>query len=142
MKQIFHHYTEWEDFQSGMYNPPCLASIETGITSEERMEKVVELFSDKELCYEYMSKVVHEWKIAAEQNLTNPIVNRRAWIGQCACFMYAGVHDEETRKAWCMMEQRIQIQANKIAEKVIREWEHEYTKGHYGHQYSIFEVEK
>ena len=142
MKQAFYHYTKWEDFQSGMYNPPCVASIESGVSSDERMLKVVELFSDKELCYKYMKRVVDEWKIAAEQNLTNPQVNGRAWLGQCACFLYAEVHDEETRKAWCLMDRDIQIQANQIAEKVIYDWRQEYSKTQDNYQMNIFDFMK
>ena len=99
IKQVFHHYETWEDYKSGMYQPPCIESLNTGISSEERIEKAIYLLSDSKLCREYMQKVVKEWPIATEEVLTNPESNGRAWLGQCACFMYGRCHDEETRKA-------------------------------------------
>lgn len=135
IEQQFHHYELWEDYQSGMYNPPSLESLETGITTEERIEKAIELLSSKELCLEYMTKVVSEWTISAEEVLTNPSMNGKSWLGQCACFMYGRCHDEETRKAWCMLNPSIQKQANDIAQQVINDWLYEFSN----YQYSIFD---
>ena len=87
-----------------------------------------ECLSDENICREYMQKVVSEWTIATEQVLTNPESNGRAWLGQCACFMYGGCHDEETRKAWVMLSPSVQKKANSIAEQVIFEWLSEYSK--------------
>ena len=122
IEQRFYRYELWEDYQSGMYNSPSVSSIESGITSDERIEKAIECLSDETLCRANMKKVVAEWRIATEQVLTNPESNGRAWLGQCACFMYAGCHDEETRRAWCMMTEAAQKRANKIADEVIKEW--------------------
>lgn len=118
--QKFHRYELWEDFQSGMYNSPPLSS--------ERISKAIECLSNEEICRKYMKKVVTEWQISAEQVLTNPEGNGRAWLGQCACFMYGGAYDEETRKAWVMLEPTVQKKANQTAEEVIFEWLKEYSK--------------
>lgn len=74
----------WEDYNSGMYN----SSNDDGL-----IQKAIELLSDAKLCREYMQKVVTEWPIATEEVLTNPDSNGRAWLGQCACFMYGRCHD-------------------------------------------------
>lgn len=126
MKRIFHHYKDWEDFQAGMYNSPSTESIETGVTTEERIQKAVELLSDETLCLEYMRKVVAEWKIGAEQVLSNRGQNRKAWLGWCACFMYGGCKDDETRQAWKLLDNDTRKKANAIAQKVIEEWEEKY----------------
>lgn len=128
IKQVFYHYEKWEDFQSGMYNPPSVSSIETGVTTEERTNKAIECLSDKDICRKFMEKVVSEWKISTAEVLTNPESNGRAWLGQCACFMYAGCHDEETRRAWVLLAPETQKTANKIAEEVIKKWLTEYAK--------------
>lgn len=120
IKQVFYRYELWEDFKSGMYNSPPM--------SEQRIQKAIECLSDETICREYMQRVVSEWKISTEQVLTNPESNGRAWLGQCACFMYGGCHDEETRKAWVMLAPDVQKRANKIAEQVIYEWLKEYSK--------------
>lgn len=139
IEQQFYHYEKWEDYQSGMYDPPCISSINTGITSDEHIEKAIELLSEPNICEQYMRKVVTEWKIATQQVLTNPDMNGKAWLGQCACFMYGGCHDEETRKAWCMLKPSVQKVANNIAKKVINEWLVEFAKKFPNYQFSIFD---
>ena len=121
MNRIYHHYEQWEDFQSGMYNP-CKEE------SEQRIAKAIELLSNAELCLEYMRKVVREWVKGAEQVLSNRGQNRKAWLGWCACFMYGGCRDVETRKAWHDLTNEQRIQANSIADMVIKEWEKDNEK--------------
>lgn len=133
MKRVFHHYTLWEDFQSGMYNPRGKSD------GEDRTQKAVECLSDEAICRKYMRKVVSEWVIAAEQVLTNLEQNRKAWLGWCACFMYGGCRDEETRAAWGLMTEQNRIRANQIADEVIKEWEREYLKGLPDAQISMFD---
>ena len=118
VEQRFYRYELWEDFQSGMYNPPSISSKET----QYRIQKAIECLSNEDVCRKYMEKVVTEWTIATEQVLTNPESNGRAWLGQCACFMYGGCLDEETRKAWVLLPPQTQKRANKIAEQVIYQW--------------------
>ena len=121
IERVFYHYEQWEDYKNRMYDRP-----ETGITSEERIQKAIECLSDETICLENMRKVVREWPIGTEQVLTNRSQNRKAWLGWCACFMYGGCHDEETRKAWNIMTDEARKSANAIAEKVIKEWEAQY----------------
>lgn len=132
IKQVFHHYETWEDYQSGMYNPPS-----AGAESDNRINKAIECLSDKDICRKYMRKVVSEWKISTEEVLTNPESNGRAWLGQCACFMYGGCYDEETRKAWVILKPEFQKAANKIADEVIKEWLTEYAKSCPNYQLTI-----
>lgn len=127
--QRFYRYELWEDFQSGMYNPP----------TENRISKAVECLSNETLCRENMEKVVREWEIATQQVLTNPESNGRAWLGQCACFMYGGCHDEDTRKAWVQMTPQAQKKANEIADQVIYNWLSQYAKLCPNYQFSLFD---
>lgn len=139
IEQQFYRYEMWEDYQSGMYDPPCIASINDGITTEERINKAIECLSNPSVCREYMKKVVSEWDIATQQVLTNPEMNGKAWLGQCACFMYGGCHDEETRKAWCMLKPSVQKAANNIAKQVINEWLREFAKRFPNYQITFFD---
>lgn len=132
IKQVFYRYEMWEDYQSGMYNPGNDAAL---------IDKAVELLSDETLCREHMQKVVSEWPIATAEVLTNPESNGRAWLGQCACFMYAGCHDEETRKAWVLLNPSVQRMANKIADRVIKGWLSEYSKRCPNYQINISDLE-
>ena len=129
IEQQFYRYELWEDYQSGMYSPA---------SNNERIQKAVDCLSDEKLCRHYMERVVNEWKISTSVVLTNPDMNPKAWLGQCACFMYAECHDEETRKAWCLMQPKAQKAANKIADEVINKWLSEFAKKFDGYQISIF----
>lgn len=131
IEQQFYRYELWEDYQSGMYNSPPL--------SQERIDKAIECLSNETICREYMEKVVSEWQIATEQVLTNPESNGRAWLGQCACFMYGGCYDEETRKAWVIMTPQNQKRANEIADSVIYDWLMEFAKQCPNYQLNLFD---
>lgn len=135
IEQVFYRYELWEDYQSGMYNPPNASMVETGIA------KAVECLSNETICREYMEKVVTEWKVATAQVLTNPESNGRAWLGQCACFLYGGCHDEETRMAWVTLDRSVQKNANRIADEVIYNWLSEYSKHCSNYQMTIFDVD-
>lgn len=129
IEQAFYHYEQWEDYQSGMYNQR---------NDPAAIQKAIECLSNPLACRKYMQKVVSEWKIATAQVLTNPESNGRAWLGQCACFMYGGCHDEETRKAWVLLTQQAQKTANSIADQVIYDWLSEYAKTCENYQMTLF----
>lgn len=129
IEQQFYHYEKWEDYQSGMYNP----------SSFHRVGAAIECLSNETLCKSFMQKVVSEWSIATEQVLTNPEQNGRAWLGQCACFMYGGCHDDETRKAWCLLSPKQQRIANRIADSVILAWKREFAKQFPNYQFTLFD---
>lgn len=133
IKQAFYRYELWEDFQSGMYNPR---------SDIYYIKKAVECLTNNNICQHYMKKVVAEWRISTEQVLTNPESNGRSWLGQCACFLYGGSHDEETRKAWVMLNPQEQKAANKIADQVIYEWLLEYSKICPNYQMTIFDIQE
>lgn len=115
MKPIYHHYTKWEDFQNGMYN-------EEKDGRKERIQKAIQILSTGKLCCKAMRMVTSNWKYACEQNLSNNIYGHRAFLGQAACNIYAGVHEDETRQAWGMLTDDQRKQANGIADMIYREW--------------------
>lgn len=112
----FHHYEKWEDYQSGMYD-----ELKDG--RDCRINLAVSLLSNPTLCERFMREVVKRWKNASEQVLTNVSINRRAWLGQSACCLYAGVKEDETRAAWGQLTNEQRKTANEIAEKVIKDYE-------------------
>lgn len=118
MQRIFHHYELWEDYHAGMYD-------ESKDGRKERVAKAVEILGNAEICYKAMKKVIDEWKIATEYNLSNLEINRKAWLGQAACSCFAGIHEDETREAWGLMTEAQRIEANRIAASIIKEWQSE-----------------
>lgn len=130
MKRIFHHYDKWEDYHNGMYD-------ECKDGRQERVQKAVYILGTPEVCREAMEKVIAEWKIATEYNLSNAEINRKAWLGQAACSCYGNVHEDETREAWGLMTEQQRIKANAIAGEIIKKWCGKYDFEH-SPQISIF----
>lgn len=121
MQRIFYHYSLWEDYLAGMYD-----EIKDGRT--ERVKRAAEILGTPSICREAMEKVINEWKIATEYNLSNAEINRKAWLGQAACCCYALIREDETREAWGFMSEAQRIEANKIAAQIIKKWLDEREK--------------
>ena len=122
MKRIYHHYNKWEDFHHGMYEED-----KTG--REIRVKLAAYILGNAGICKRAMLMVIENWKTATEFNLSNTWINRRAWLGQAACSIYAGVHEDETREAWGKLSSEKRTQANDIATAVIKEWLSKYDDG-------------
>ena len=112
IKQIYHHYTKWEDYKCGFYSK-----------RETNTDKVFELFNDEYKTKKYMKKVITDWTISCEHNLSNYSMNRVAYIGQAACCIYAGIPSLTTMYAWKFLDYEVQERSNKIAIKNILLWE-------------------
>ena len=118
MQRIFHHYSLWEDYHAGMYD-------ESKDGRAERVQRAAEILGTPAVCREAMEKVIAEWPISTEYNLSNLEINRKAWLGQAACCCYAGIHEDETREAWGIMTDPQRAEANRIAADIIRKWQKE-----------------
>jgi hypothetical protein len=78
MIQIYHKYTEWEDFQNGMFN--------TAFDNESLLiTNAIKLLSDDVLFYQTAINVLNKWPISSDVNLSNNSSNRQSWVGQSAC---------------------------------------------------------
>lgn len=116
LDRIYTPYTDWEDYKAGMYN-------EDKNGRDERVHNAVECLSVPAVCRSAMERVVKEWPTATDFNLSNKTQNRRAWLGQAACCIQYGCHEDETREAWGMMSEYNRESANRIAQSIIDEWE-------------------
>jgi len=79
-ERIQHTWDKWECYRSGFYenHPP------DGMTKEKCEETYKELLSDPEAFAKCLQKIIKEWKYSCEHYLTNPNMNRIAWLGQAA----------------------------------------------------------
>lgn len=111
MKQIFHHYEKWEDWKAGFYE-----------ISRTDKQKIVDFFNDQELLKECMQRASEEWKHSFEQNMTNPNVNKIAYIGQAASCIYTQASCFETMAAWNMLSEDIRNSSDEIAKQVYNDW--------------------
>jgi len=122
IKRVFHPYTLWEDYKCGFYDN-C-----TGADKDNMLLKSIEMFNDEKLTKKYMNKVIETWKYSCEQNLTNPSMNKIAYIGQGACCLYAGVPSTVTMEAWSHLTDLVKERSNDLAKEVISNWDNNNKK--------------
>ena len=112
MKQVYKHYTLWEDYNNGMYN--------LNVDNEDYLiSKAEQLLTNTNQFKLVCLNVLENWKISSLVNLTNVNCNRQAWIGQSACSYCYKVPEYLTRKAWANLTMKQQEEANEVADEII-----------------------
>lgn len=117
MIQLYHHYTKWEDYTAGMWRK---------VPKDEAarfLEDAIIFTSNHELYGKAMLRVIEEWPIACEQNLTDKSQNRQAWIGHAASCLEFNCPEYITRQAWAFLSRKQQNLANAAADFAIAKWE-------------------
>ena len=112
--RFFSHYENWECWKLGYWSG--------GDCGYANQDASALLLSDGEAFHAAAAQVVASWPVSAAVHLSDVSVNRRAWVGQTACFVATGNCQECTKKAWATLHKEQQSKANKIADKVIRQW--------------------
>jgi hypothetical protein len=116
MKRKFHHYEKWEDFKNGMYENM------QGRDRRIMLNRAITFMGNAELFGEFMMKVISEWPVSCEQNLTDKNTNNQPWIGQAACCMAIKCPEDVTREAWGFLSKQQQLEANEKADLAIKAW--------------------
>lgn len=106
MKQKFYNYLLWEEYQNGMWRKVNKAQ------ENEYLKKAIKFTGDHILYGIWMLKVVASWPISCEQNLTNPDINHKAWIGHAACCLSFQCPEYIVRMAWHHLSKKQQDLAN------------------------------
>jgi hypothetical protein len=117
MRRVFYPYTEWEDYKAGMFSDDW-TDIEIQLSKQ--------ILSDPDLCLSAMASAVKAYPKSAEHNLTAMGTNRRAWVGQAACFYAVKSPEGATKSAWWFLTDANRDMANGIADQVIDQWEEGY----------------
>jgi hypothetical protein len=117
MKQIYHHYLKWEEHHAGMWQKVGK------VNADLLLKDAIEFMGNHKLYGQWMMKVVDEWPISCEQNLSDNSINKRAWIGHAACCLAINCPEYITRMAWHFLSLEQQDKANKEADKAILSWE-------------------
>jgi hypothetical protein len=115
MKRIWHPWTMWECYRSGLYETAC------GYSKEQAVRMYAEFFRDSERFYRVGRAVTTEWKYSCEHFLTNDHINRLAWIGQASMCYATGV-PAVFRGGFHHLNAEEQKQANRVAKRVLGEW--------------------
>ena len=112
IQKYYTHYTNWEDWQNGMYRDVS--------DKEYYINKAIECLRNPDKA---MLGVIKEWKHSSRENLSDLSSNRKSWLGQAACCYQFNVPEHLTREAWGRLTKEERINANKIADLIIRKWE-------------------
>lgn len=73
-----------------------------------------------------MKEVVKMWPNTILNTFTNNSVNKRAFLGQCACSYKLDCPEYITRKAWKQLTEKQRIMADTVAQQTINEWVQNY----------------
>jgi len=115
IKQIYHPYWDWECFHAGMYSTKCEIDMEIG----RKMYR--EFLSDIAKFTLAMYRVTLLWPISCEQFLTNPNINRIAWLGQSSMCIETGL-PRKYKSGFMLLTDNQQNMANYAAEQILTEW--------------------
>ena len=118
IKQIWVPYWHWEDWLNGMW-----AKSE----NEERdLQTAIEFTGDHIAYGNAMLDVIFAWPQTMLNSLTNPSVNKRAFLGHCAVSYKLKIPEYITRQAWKLLTDKQRYDADLIAQQTIDEWKKDY----------------
>ena len=119
MKRIYHPVSKWEEIAHNMWGE-C----------EDRHDALmaaIELTGDHDEYGRYMLRVVREWPVSCENALTDPFLNRKAWVGHAAVALALRIPEDVTREAWGYLTDEQRVLANAQAARAIREFENNHA---------------
>lgn len=119
MKQIWYPWTEWECYAAGMYDG------ETAMSPDEAKAAYANFLRDIPRFQRAMKRVMKEWPKSCEHFLTNPNINRLAWLGQAAMCIETGV-SRKHRAGFMLMTSEECGAANAAAQITLNEWVNEH----------------
>jgi hypothetical protein len=113
--EMWHPYTSWEEMNANMW----------GVVKDRSswLQKAIDFTGDHLLYGSWMLKVVDQWPISCEQNLSKLDTNRKAWIGHAAVAMAMRCPEDIVRQAWGYLSKEQQTLANEQAQNAIAQWE-------------------
>jgi hypothetical protein len=115
MKRVWHPYWTWEDI--GMWRDVTAAQ-------RRKMLPIAIKFTGDHVAYGVaMMRVIEQFPIACEHNLTERSINRQAWIGHAAAYLECELPEYVTREAWGLLTQPQRDLADAAAARAIHEWE-------------------
>lgn len=116
MNQVYHPYTAWECFHAGMYS-----DVELKERERDGFQEYALFLADIPRFNAAMLRVLSEWPRSCEHFLSNPSVNRIAWLGQSAMCIDTGI-SRRYRAGFRLLNPEQQLLANTAAEKMLESW--------------------
>ncbi len=121
MKQVYPPYDVWEDFKTGMWRK---------VSPQDEISMLAEAidFTGNHVKYGLaMMRVIREWPLTCEHNLTDNSINQKAFIGHCAVCLQLGIPEYITRVAWSYLTKEQQDKANERAQYAIDTWKLDFN---------------
>lgn len=121
IKQVYVPYWEWEDWINGMWRK---------LKQEDeplQLQKAIEFTGDWNRYGEAMQNVINAWPRTMLNSLTNPSINKRAFLGHCAVQFAIGIPEYITRLAWRELTDQQRFDADAVAQRTIDEWFYEHA---------------
>ena len=116
MTQVYIPYWEWEDYLNGMWSKGDASRLQEAIT-----------FTGDHIKYgSAMKEVITAWPRTMLNSLTNPSINKRAFLGHCAVSFKLGIQEVITRAAWKELTDQQRYLADLVAQSTIDEWKIKY----------------
>lgn len=108
----FYNYKSWECARSRFYK---------GIDNMDEA-KAIKVMSDHKEWGKCMNGLLYKWQVSCSQFLTDPTINKIAWIGQASMACYHNVSSATVRKCWFMLTTDQRDAANNEARKTLTKW--------------------
>lgn len=116
IKQVWTPYWLWEDYINGMWSKV-----------DFDLQTVIEFTGDHLIYGAAMKEVIYKWPNTMLNSLTNPSINKRAFVGHCAVNYTIGAPEYVTRMAWRELADHQRFLADKVAQETIDEWKNNYS---------------
>lgn len=111
-----HPWYKWECYKDGFYE------ITTRFTRDEAEKIYQDYFKDTNKFKRDIKKVMSLWKFSCEHFLTNPNINRVAWLGQACVFVATGV-TPNYKYSYNKLSKKIRDECDEIAKKEIQKFQ-------------------
>lgn len=117
LERVYHPVWDWEEMRTPMWDG-LSCSLEDAVA-----------FTGDHLAYGLaMRRVIDDWPVSCENALTNYNINRKAWLGHAAAALEIGSSEQNTRKAWGVLNDWQRALANREAARHIGIWEKRYIE--------------
>lgn len=115
IKRKYHPFWMWEEAASPMWGKVD--------NRDAFLSLAIKFTGDHKSYGQAMMRVLVEWPISCEHNLSDTSQNRKAWIGHAACAIAIGCPEDIVRAAWHHLTDEQRTLANAAADHAIKQWE-------------------
>ncbi len=115
--RVYHPWWSWECYKAGFFS----TKTPEGLDKDQAQEKYRDFLSSLPRFEAGIDRVMLEWPNSCEHNLTNPSINRIAWLGQSAMCIETGV-PAVFRGGFKLLSEEQQRAADGVAERRLNEW--------------------